>query len=368
MCPHLILIVRPRRFAAAEGWSPPLCRSGGLTSARPTAEVGHNAHRIHETRSAQVISELQNEFHGLPVVEFPIDTAPAMPAQGPVAWRISVPTYEPPFEWPEAFEKFRAAVDPSSVQAIVVGGWSDPYEESSAPVVEALVAAAGELPALRALFLGDMTSEDCEISWIVQSDVTALLTAFPRLERLAVRGGNQLALTPVRHENLRSLVIETGGLPADVVRAVATSDLPALTDLELWLGTEEYGADSSVEDLAPILSGEKFPRLTRLALSNSDHQDAIAAAVATAAILPQLRALDLSKGVLMDTGAEALLDGQPLTHLESLDLHHNYLSDGMRVRLRAALEPSGVRLDLDAGNADEDDYDGTIYRSVAVSE
>lgn len=317
-----------------------------------------------------MITELQTEFHGLPVVEFPIDTAtaPTMPDQGPVAWRISVPTYEPPFDWPEAFAKFRAAVDPASVQAIVVGGWSDPYDEGSAPVVAALAAAAGELPALRSLFLGDMTSEDCEISWIVQSDVTALLTAFPRLERLGVRGGNQLVLNPVRHENLRSLVIETGGLPADVVRAVAASDLPALTALELWLGDENYGADSTVEDLAPILSGEKLPRLTRLALSNSEYQDEIAAAVATAPIVSQLRFLDLSKGILLDAGAEALLAGQPLTHLESLDLHHNYLSGGMRERLRAALEPSGVKLNLDAEDADEDEYDGTIYRSVAVSE
>ncbi|MGW0043644.1 STM4015 family protein [Rhodococcus sp. NPDC003348] len=315
-----------------------------------------------------MISELQNEFHGLPVVEFPIDTAPTIPTAGPVAWRISVPTYEAPLEWPEAFAKFRAAVDPSSVQAIVVGGWSDPYDSSSADVVAALVAAAAELPSLRALFIGDMTGEDCEISWIVQSDVTALLTAFPRLERLGVRGGTQLALSPVRHENLRNLTVESGGLPADVVRAVAASDLPSLTDLELWLGTEEYGADATAEDLAPILAGEKLPRLTRLALSNSDEQDAIAAAVATAPIVPRLRTLDLSKGVLLDAGAEALLGGQSLTHLESLDLHHNYLSDGMRDRLRAALEPSGVRLDLDAGNADEDEYDGTIYRSVAVGE
>ncbi|MFC9789335.1 STM4015 family protein [Rhodococcus sp. NPDC127528] len=317
-----------------------------------------------------MISELQNEFHGLPVVEFPIDpdTDPGAPPQGPVAWRVSVPSYDAEIGWPEAFEKFRAAVDPSTVQAIVVGSWADPYEESSTEVVEAIAAAAGELPALRALFLGDMTGEDCEISWIVQSDVTALLTAFPLLEHLAVRGGNQLELTPIQHGNLRRLAFEAGGLPADVVRAVAASDLPALTDLELWLGTEEYGADSTVEDLAPILAGEKLPRLTRLALSNSEDQDEIAAAVATAAIVPQLRALDLSKGVLLDTGAEALLAGQSLSHLESLDLHHNYLSEGMRERLRAVLEPSGVRLDLDAGNADEDEYDGTIYRSVAVSE
>jgi len=316
-----------------------------------------------------VISDLQNEFHGLPVVEFPLDTAPTVPTDGPVAWRISVPTYDDePVEWPEAFAKFRAAVDPSTVQAIVVGGWSEPYENSSADVVEALVEAAGELPALRSLFLGDMTFEDCEISWIVQSDVTALLTAFPRLEHLGVRGGTQLALSPVRHEHLRSLVIETGGLSADVVRAVAASDLPALTDLELWLGDENYGADSTVDDLAPILTGEKLPQLTRLALANSEYEDEIAAAVASAPIVPRLRVLDLSKGALSDAGAEALLAGQSLTHLESLDLHHNYLTDGVRERVRAALEPSGIQLNLDGEDTEEEEYGGTIYRSVAVGE
>lgn len=314
------------------------------------------------------INDLQSEFHGLPVVEFPIDTAAAPAVSGPVAWRITVPTYEAPMGWPEAFAKFRASVDPASVQAIVVGSWADPYEGSSAGVVQALVESAEELPALRALFLGDMTFEDCEISWIVQSDVTPLLTAFPRLEHLGVRGGTDLELSPVRHEHLRSLVIETGGLPADVVRAVAASDLPALTDLELWLGDENYGADSTVDDLAPILAGEKLPQLTRLALANSEYEDEIAAAVATAPIVPRLRILDLSKGALSDTGAEALLAGQSLTHLESLDLHHNYLTDVVRERIRGVLEPSGVQLNLDGEDADEQEYGGTVYRSVAVGE
>ncbi|MFD1812503.1 STM4015 family protein [Rhodococcus gannanensis] len=316
-----------------------------------------------------MISELQNEFHDLPVVEFPTDDATPTPnPESPVAWRVSAESYDAPAEWPEVFAKFRAAVDPATVQAIVVGTWSDPYEKSSAHVVEALVAAADEFPNLRSIFLGDMTFEDCEISWIVQSDVTPLLTAFPRLEHLKVRGGTQLGLAPVRHENLRSLVVESGGLPNDVVWAAAGSDLPALTHLELWLGTENYGANSTVEDLAPIFGGAKLPALTSLALSNSDYQDAIAEAVATAPIVPQLRALDLSKGVLTDDGAGSLLAGQSLTHLGSLDLHHNYLSSAMQERFRAALEPAGVELNLDPEDADEDDYDGTVYRSVAVGE
>lgn len=63
--------------------------------------------------------------------------------------------------------------------------------------------------------------------------------------------------------------------------------------------------------------------------------------------MARLSTLRLSLGTLGDAGAEALLGGQPLTHLAELDLHHHYLSEPMTGRLREALEPSGVRVDLD---------------------
>ncbi|MGW1770468.1 STM4015 family protein [Streptomyces sp. NPDC002104] len=288
-----------------------------------------------------------SELGGLPVFDFPEpkDTR-ALPGAGSVAWRISVDTYDAEEEWPQAFARFTAAVDTRQVRALIVGGWSEAYETSSAGIVEALAAAAGEFPALRSLFIGDITSEECEISWITQSDVGPLLHAYPALEEFGVRGGSSLVFPPVKHDALRVLRIETGGLPREVVLGVAASELPALTELDLWLGTADYGGDAEVGDLEAFLSGERLPALRRLALRNSRLQNDIAAALATAPVVERLEVLDLSMGVLDDEGAEALLAGRPLTHLGKLDLHHHYISEPLRERLRAALVPHGVEVDL----------------------
>ncbi|MEU2244564.1 STM4015 family protein [Streptomyces sp. NPDC018338] len=325
------------------------------------------------------IGKYQHEFHGLPVFDFPAvladpdaSTAPSaeLPDAEAVAWRISAPTYSDPGDehWEPLFERFLKTVDPERVRAVVVGGWDEPYETSSAFVVEALIAARDRLTGLRAVFLGDMTGEDCEISWIVQSDVTPLLAAYPALREFGVRGGTGLAFPAIRHDGLQSLVVETGGLPAEVVRGIAGSELPALESLELWLGTDEYGGDSTTEDLAPVLAGTGFPALRHLGLCNSVIQDEVAAAVAGAPVVARIERLDLSMGVLTDEGAAALLDGQPLTHLAHLDLSHHYLSAAMSERVRAALVPHGVTVVLDDPEEADDDGDGEVYRYVAVAE
>ncbi|TKK89389.1 leucine-rich repeat domain-containing protein [Herbidospora galbida] len=218
------------------------------------------------------------------------------------------------------------------------------YEESSEAIVEKLVANAHLLPNLRALSLGHVDRDWCEISWIRLSAVTPLLTAFPNLERLELRGSDGLALVPMRHESLRVLRVESGGLQSSFVRSVAACDLPALEHLELWLGVENYGGTTSVADLAPILAGDRLPALRHLGLQDSEIQDEIAAAVASAPVVARLDVLDLSMGTLTDAGAEALLGGQPLSHLKVLDLHHNYLSDAMADRVEKALPGVDVKL------------------------
>ena len=49
--------------------------------------------------------------------------------------------------------------------------------------------------------------------------------------------------------------------------------LPALEHLELWLGTDEYGADTEVADLKNILQGKNLPSLRHLGLRNSEITD-----------------------------------------------------------------------------------------------
>ncbi|MFJ4616831.1 STM4015 family protein [Streptomyces sp. NPDC088812] len=314
-----------------------------------------------------------HELYRLPAYTFPGPDEPTddLPDPDAVAWRITSDVYDADEEWTRAFARFRAAVDTTRVRALIVGAWQGAYESAPLTVIEALVAARDRFPALRALFLGDIVMEEAEISWIRQTDVTPLLTGFPDLAEFGVRGGCDLRFPALRHTGLRRLTVETGGLPAEAVRGIAASDLPALEHLDLWLGTPDYGGDAEAADLEPILTGERLPRLRHLALRNSEIQDAVATAVASAPVVARLEVLDLSMGVLTDEGAAALLAGQPLTHLKKLDLHHHYLSEAVQDRLRQCLEPAGVDVDLDRDDADEDedeDDDGTVWRYVAVGE
>ncbi|AGZ39013.1 STM4015 family protein [Actinoplanes friuliensis] len=312
--------------------------------------------------------EHATEFAGRRVVDVPLD-GPLPPVDGPVAWRFSF------WEFDETTtrglnEKFREAFEAfversgGEIEALVIGAWG--YAAFDEAPIAQLCEAASRLPRLRALFLGDQTSEECEVSWMRVGDVTPLLAAYPELEILKVRGGSELlTFDQVRHESLRELVFESGGLPSGVVREVLASEFPALTSLELWLGVDEYGGDTHVELLAPLLAGELFPALRHLGLRNSEIVDDIAVALAAAPIVPRLEVLDLSLGTMTDAGAGALLAGQSLSHLRRLDLHHHYLSPEMSARVVAALP--GVLVDVsDVQEADEDDDE--VYRYTAVGE
>ncbi|MGW2559217.1 STM4015 family protein [Streptomyces sp. NPDC001514] len=294
------------------------------------------------------ISGHLQELYGLPAFDFPGAGAKVeqLPDPASVAWRIGVDAYESEESWENAFARFASAVDTTQVRALIAGAWSDAYDSGPDEVIAALLEAKAQLPALRGLFLGDITFEECEISWITQSVVTPLLEGFPELEEFGVRGGSGLAFPAVGHAKLRTLRVETGGLPAEVVRGIAASELPALEHLDLWLGVSEYGGDAELADLEPFLSGTRLPRLRHLALRNGEIQDEIAAALAGAPVVARLETLDLSMGTLGDEGAAALLEGQPLTHLKKLDLHHHFIGEALGERIRQALEPAAVVVDL----------------------
>ncbi|SDG52185.1 hypothetical protein SAMN05421505_10516 [Sinosporangium album] len=309
--------------------------------------------------------DYNDTYAGLPVASAPLPgDAPdrELPDAAAAAWRLEANTDDPGLDdkFEEVFARFLTRMDTARVTALLVGGWENSYEVDSSHVVRLFVENAERFPALRSLFFGAIPSEVAEISWIQQSDVTPLLKAFPALERLDVRGGGMPALQPIRHEALRMLRLESGGLGADVVRAVGECELPALEYLELWLGVEQYGGDAAVADLGAILSGERLPSLRHLGLQNGEIQDEVAAAVSAAPIVARIESLSLSMGVLTDTGAEALLSGQPLTHLRRLDLHHHFLTDSMIERVTDALP--GVDVDLSDQEEPEDEW---FYTAVS---
>ncbi|MET9875100.1 STM4015 family protein [Actinacidiphila glaucinigra] len=312
-------------------------------------------------------------FHGLRVHTLPEAGTAGLPEPDAVAWRLDCfEAGDIPF--PEVWGHFTAAVDTTRVRALVLGPWWDDEYCELRPVLDLVLADAERFPALRALFLADVTGEECEVSWLQLTDVTPVLERFPLLEEFGVRGGDSqglgeepLSLRPVRHEALRVLRFESGGLPGAVVRAVAACELPALERLELWLGVQQYGGDATVADLAPILAGGRFPALRHLGLQDSELQDEIAAAVASAPVVAQLETLSLSMGTLTDTGAEALLGGQPLTHLKRLDLHHHFMSGAVTERLRAAVGSAGTEVDL-SEHCEPHRWRDEEWRYVAVSE
>ncbi|MFE2295980.1 STM4015 family protein [Streptomyces sp. NPDC059452] len=304
-------------------------------------------------------------FHGLPV-HTPAPSVP-LPAADAVAWRLEC-DYDEQTDFAVLWQQFLDTVDTTRVRALLIGPWWREDYTPFAPVRDLIVAHADRFPALRGLFLADVVGEECEVSWLRMCDITAVLEAFPSLEEFTVRGCGQegLVLRPIRHTALKSLRFESGGLPGGLVRAVAASELPALERLDLWFGSSWYGADATVDDIRPVLSGGAFPRLRHLGLQNSELQDEIAAAVAAAPVVAQLETLALSMGTLSDTGGEALLNGQPLNHLATLDLRHHFLTGPVLDRIRAACAPAVV----EGGEAEEDDGDPDEEpeRYVAVSE
>ncbi len=298
------------------------------------------------------------QFLGKPITNYdesidtidPIDTV----------YRLRV-EYDSEYSILDLLARFAADANASKITRLIIGMWD--YDDSSQAVVELLVSIHDRLPNLTAVFIGDIEDEENQISWIQQSDLSPLLNAYPQLEYLQVRGNDGLSFGNLKHDRLKTLIVETGGLSVNRVREVCNARLPQLEHLELWLGTDDYGGDATVEDLAPILAGTLFPKLTYLGLRDSIIADSVATAVATAPVMQQIKVLDLSLGNIGDIGAAALLASPYLHHLEKLDLNHHYISD----ELVSQLEKLTITVDV-SDVQDADEYDGNEHRYIAVAE
>lgn len=262
----------------------------------------------------------------------------------------------------DAFFSYPGTVE---VTGIVIGmDMLFTYEGNSKPIVDSLAENSAKLPNLRGIYLGDIEPDQYEISWIKNSNVGPLLTAFPGLEELHIRGGNGLDWESCRHICLKKLVVETGGLNKSFLAGVANSVLPELEHLELWLGTDEYGWNGTAEDVKPFLYQNPFPNLQHLALKNCDHQTEIAVLAADAPVLDQLESLDLSCGILRDEGGEALLRSEKVKLLNKLDLSHHFMSDDIVGQFQA----SDLNVDVSEQLVPDDWGGGELYYYVSVSE
>jgi hypothetical protein len=258
------------------------------------------------------------------------------------------------------------------IEALVFGVWDEGTDvctgdASSQKLVQRLAALHDRLPNLKALFIGDIASDECEISWLVQSDMSPLLQAFPHLEILQVRGGVGLQFVPPEnavHEHLKALILETGGLSRETVLQVYEWDLPALEHLELWFGSDNYGGDCWEQDLAPILDDLIFPNLTYLGLRNSQFANEMIDRLVRSPLLAGLQVLDLSMGTLTDAGAAKLLECDAIRDLEILNVSESYLSGVMIDQLQSL----GIQVIASEQREEEDDEDPAYRRYCAVTE
>lgn len=309
------------------------------------------------------ISEHLSTFGGKSIVDwYPDQDTPLDPNKH---YRISV-DWETEGGWNYRFAQFLSQSQVEQLTGIIVGNWTNDIDQGrdSSFVVEALVNAHARFPQLTTLFLGDITYEENELSWIEQSDLSPQFQIYPNLEHFGVRGGNGLVFNVIQHDRLKTLWVQAGGLEARVLHDLARAELPSLEHLEVWLGTRHYGWDGTIEDVEHLIQSlERFPRLTVLGLCNSEIADQIASRIVNAPILNQLTTLDLSLGILTDNGAEALLNSPNLLKLKSLRLHYHYCSDEMVEKL------SQLPIEVLISNQQQGEQDdGRVWRYVMNGE
>ncbi len=247
-----------------------------------------------------------------------------------------------------------------------LGGYTD--SNDWAPTLRALAETAHP-ERIRELYFNEYAFTDCEISWATMGDLTGLFTPFPNLEVLHLKSGAGGVLGALDLPSLRTFIRESGGLAASEITSILEAKWPHLAHLELWFGSTDYGAGSTVVSIRSILDGS-LPSLRHLGIVNCEWVEDAIDALARSQVLPQLSSLDLSRGILAQRGVALLREhAAAFRHLASIDLSANLLTAGEAVQIREVLD--NVILN-DQRERDpyyeEDEADGEVARYVAVGE
>ena len=296
-------------------------------------------------------------FAGKPIQDYTISINPKTAVK---VWC----EYDDEVSMNQKLDKLAAAPNVAEMDTLVIGAWPSAGEGSKPPMLDKLIELKDTFSGLKHLFIGDMDSEDCEMSWINQGDYTGFYKHFPALETFGIKGAEGLKLGKINLPNLKNLVIETGGINHSVIKDIIDSDLKNLRHLELWLGTEDYGCTVEIEHLEPILNGE-FPALKYLGLKNYYKQDELAVKLQGAKVINGLHTLDMSMGTMKDTGAEALFNNNELVNLEYINCRHHYISNEWMSKLQWKFSKDKINLE---GQEEADQYSDETYYYVEIGE
>lgn len=160
----------------------------------------------------------------------------------------------------EFINNILADEDLVKIRSLVISRWGECYEESCQPIIDMFAEHAERFAHLESLFIGDMESEECEISWIKQGDYSRLYAALPNLKKLTIKGTQDLELGEIAHDKLEHLEIISGGTPCNVFASLQNSQLPALKTLIVYIGVEDYGFDTSLDIVMKLASKIPLPK------------------------------------------------------------------------------------------------------------
>lgn len=189
----------------------------------------------------------------------------------------------------------------------------------------------------------DAIVESAQAPWIRElrlggsNDLSAAWAKLPALEVLYLDGYAQIG--EVVHPRLRQLGYSAYRVGEDIIDRIARGQLPRLESLELGLG-DDWGTASNA--IHALFASTRFTELRHLGLTRCAYLDALAPALAVAAIVQQLRTLDLSNGLGTRVAATALVAARAsLVHLERIDLAGNLFAPQQQAQLAKAL-PNAV--------------------------
>ncbi len=247
---------------------------------------------------------------------------------------------------------------------VIIGSWGDACGVDCQANLDGIVDNKEKFAHVDSLFVGDMDYEECEVSWILQGNYSALWAAMPQLKSLTIKGASDLRLGEISHENLESLTIICGGLPVSVLQSIQRAKLPNLKKLLLYIGIDNYGFDGDAETIRTLLAESDFPKLEYLGIEDSEIQDELARVVLESKYMKQIHTLDLSNGTLTDKGGQMILEKLPqYPNIKVLDVHYHYMSDDMAEKLKA------LPVEADVSEANEpEEYDGEIWMDAMLTE
>ncbi|MBL4845864.1 MAG: hypothetical protein JKY65_10080 [Planctomycetes bacterium] len=303
-------------------------RLSGLSCSVEGCWLGDDALQALGVHSRELPVPLSGELGsalGRPLSQFTLSLDPKTVASA--AWLL-VPQVQGKFTLPAMIRRLAGDAESKKLKALVLGeeaAWHESHDARlTLRTLEAYAPAFSQLSRLR---VGRGAPRATRLG-----DVSPIVAAFPALEVLELRGSKGIRFSSqLRHETLETLRLETGW-SADALRALSESSLPALRELELWLGGEVIAeVDGVCLDAAQVTFAalEPLTQLRKLSIRYCEGHEDLVERLASSPLLEHLEELDLSYCGFGEVAGEALLKSSGLPSLQRLGLNWHYLGQEM---------------------------------------